>query len=110
MHADDFPLCPGGPQDAQHDHGAGDAADGARLDELVETVREGELSPKRAYQVYMKGLSVPSLHARTGICWMPCRWSREPSYFRSQVVDIIYLRWSLDPVFTYPTDDPFVSS
>lgn len=48
------PLYPaGGPQDSQHDHRAGDAADGARLDELVETVREGELSQTIIYEIIL---------------------------------------------------------
>lgn len=46
-----LPLHPGGPQDSQHYHGAGDAADGARLDGLVEAVREGKLSAKWGYYI-----------------------------------------------------------
>lgn len=36
------PIGSGGPQDLEHDHGAGDATYCERLDDLVETIREGE--------------------------------------------------------------------
>lgn len=38
-----FPFNSGGPQDPQHHHRAGDSTYGTRLDDVVETVREGEV-------------------------------------------------------------------